>query len=286
MTHMNGINRRMRARTRLEQAGFSLAEAVVTVAVSMIGLGGVMMMNAQQLKLVSSTRESNAASWVLQDRLERLRNVSWEHLTNAGNLKTAMATLPDCAQLLPGCTERITLVKSNEAEVEGTEKLVIERGADGTMRTISTGASVSTGREVKVDVLVSWTSRGGRTRERSYTSVISDSGVSRTNVPGFGGPTGTTPVDNGNPSDGWTGDTTTPPTTEQPTEIPNSNGTNGDNSGGSTGTGGTTTGNTGSTNNGNGNGNGNGNSGGSTNTNNGNGNGNPHGNTNGQSGKK
>lgn len=267
MTHTNGINRRMRARTRLEQAGFSLAEAVVTVAVSMIGLGGVMMMNAQQLKLVSSTRESNAASWILQDRLERLRNVSWKSLTHAADLKVALAELPDCAQLLPGCTERITLVRSNEAEVEGSEKLIVERGANGTMHTISAGPSITGGREVKVDVLVTWTSRGGRTRERSYTSVISDSGVSRTNVPGFGGPTGTTPVPNGSPSDGWTDSPTTNPPAEQPTEIPNTNGSN----------------NNGSTNNGNGNGN-NGNGGGNTNTNNGNGN--PHGNTNGQSGKK
>src|SRR4029450_11619352 len=94
MTHTRTNTMRLRARSRLEQAGFTLAEAVVSVAVSMIGLGGVMMMNAQQLKLVSSTRESNAASWALQDRLELLRNVSWNHLTDADRLTAAVGDVP------------------------------------------------------------------------------------------------------------------------------------------------------------------------------------------------
>jgi Tfp pilus assembly protein PilV len=252
MTHTTRNHMRLRARSRLEQAGFTLAEAVVSVAVSMIGLGGVMMMNAQQLKLVSSTRESNAASWALQDRLEQLRNVSWDDLTNAEQLKTALANVPDCARMLPNYAERITLVKSTEAGTEGASKLVIERSANGEAKTISSGSGISTGVEVKVDVVVSWSGKGGRSRERSYTSIISDSGISRTNIPGFGGPTGTTPVENG----GSSGSGSSEVPTEQPTEIPDSNGNNG--SGG------------------NGNGIGNGNSG----------NGNPHGNTNGNPGKK
>jgi Tfp pilus assembly protein PilV len=290
---------RLRARSRLEQAGFTLAEAVVSVAVSMIGLGGVMMMNAQQLKLVSSTRESNAASWALQDRVELLRNVSWGNLTNADSLKLAMSKVPDCARMLPNYTERVTLVKSTEAELASAAKLVIEQTAGGEAKTISTGSGLSTGKEVKVDVLVSWTGKGGRHRERSYTSIISDSGVTRTNVPGFGGPTGTTPVDNG-------GTTETPST--QPVEIVSTNGTSGDSGStgsgdsgdsssgsgsgtGSTGSGGSDTGSTGSTdtastgtgNNGNGNGYGYG----YGNENSGNsGNGNPHGNTNGNPGIK
>jgi hypothetical protein len=187
---------RLRARSRLEQAGFSLAEAVITVAVSLMGLGGVMLMNAQQLKLVSSTRESNAASWALQDRLEQLRNVSWNHLTDADRLTTALADLPESAKLLPDYEERITLVKSSEAGKAGAAQLIIERKADGKAQTISRG-DISKSVEVKVDVLVSWNGKGGRHRERSYTSIISDSGISRTNIQAFGGPTGAPPVSNG-----------------------------------------------------------------------------------------
>jgi Tfp pilus assembly protein PilV len=261
----------MRAhRSRLEQAGFTLAEAVVTVAVSMMGLGGVMLMNAQQLRLVASTRESNAASWVLQDRIEHLRNVSWDHLTNAEHLKTSLADLPDCARLLPNYAERVTLVKSSEAEKTGASKLIIERKAGASPKTVSAGIGISTGVEVKVDVLVSWTGKGGRHRERSYTSIISDSGISRTNIPGFGGPTGATPVDNsGTPSDSETpgsGTTTEPP---QPVEDVKPGNGNGDSSGGNSGN------SDDSGNHGNGNGNG-----GSSN------NGNPHGNTNQNPGKK
>jgi Tfp pilus assembly protein PilV len=264
MTHTPANTMRLRARSRLEQAGFTLAEAVVSVAVTMIGLGGVMMMNAQQLKLVSSTRESNAASWALQDRVELLRNVSWGNLTNADTLKLALNNLPDCARMLPNYTERVTLVKSTEAESSSATKLVVERTAKGEAKTVSTGTGLSAGKEVKVDVLVSWTDKGGRLRERSYTSIISDSGVTRTNIPGFGGPTGATPVDNG-------GSTDAP--SAQPVEIFDTNGNSGsDSSGDSGGDSGTDTGN---------NGNGNGNAYGISGNN-----GNPHGNTNGNPGQK
>jgi Tfp pilus assembly protein PilV len=241
---------RIRARRRLEQAGFSLAEAVVSVAVSMIGLGGVMMMNAQQLKLVSSTRESNAASWALQDRLEQLRNTSWDNMTNAETLKTALSNVPDCARMLPNYTERITLVKSSEASNASASKLVIERNANGEARTISTGSGIATSVEVKVDVLVSWSSKGGRTRERSYTSVISDSGISRTNVPGFGGPTGAPPVESGSSTTDGSSSSGGSAPTEQPVEIVNTKGNGNSGSGGNSS------------------------------------NGNPHGNTNGNPGKK
>jgi hypothetical protein len=176
-------------------------------------------------------------------------------MTNAETLKTALSNVPDCARMLPNYKERITLVKSSEASNASASKLVIERSANGVAKTISAGSGLATGVEVKVDVLVSWSSKGGRTRERSYTSVISDSGISRTNIPGFGGPTGAPPVESGSSS----GESTTVPT-EQPVEITNTNGN------GSTGSGSTS----------------NGNGGNKGNTSNGN----PHGNTNGNSGKK
>jgi hypothetical protein len=292
MTHTH-TRMRLRARSRLEQAGFSLAEAVITVAVSMMGLGGVMLMNAQQLKLVSSTRESNAASWALQDRLEQLRNVSWNHLTDADRLTAALADLPESAKLLPNYEERITLVKSSDAGNAGASQLIIERNADGKARTVSRG-DISKSVEVKVDVLVSWTGKGGRHRERSYTSIISDSGISRTNIQAFGGPTGAPPVSNGG-SD------------SQPVEIVQKPNADSDNSGSGTGsdpgTGtGTGTGSTPGTGTGTGsdpgtgtgtgtgtttnNGNGNGNAFGHDNGSSGNSsNGNPHGNTNQHSGK-
>jgi Tfp pilus assembly protein PilV len=244
---------RFGARSRHHLAGFTLAEAVISVAVSMIGLGGVMMMNAQQLKLVSSIRESNAASWVLQDRVEQMRHISWDHLTNADLLKSALSNVPECASALQGYKERITLVKSSDATKADATKLVIERTGAGQATTISAGAGISTGVEVKADVLISWTGKGGRVRQRSYTSIISDSGITRTNVPGFGGPTGATPVDRDGETDPTTpGDDSTPDDPTQPDETPT-----------------TTPGNSG---NGNGNGNGIGNGNGS--------NGNPHGNTN------
>jgi hypothetical protein len=158
--------------------------------------------------------------------------------------------------VLPNYRERVTLVKSTDAGKEGVPQLIIEHTADGQSRTVSQG-DLSDGVEVKVDVLVSWTGKDGRHRERSYASIISDSGISRTNVQGFGGPTGAPPVENGGSDSSPTESEPSgesPTTGTQPVEIvEKSRGNDNDN--------------------------GNGNSGSSDN-------GNPHGNTNQNPGKK
>src|SRR5690349_20409828 len=64
------------------KAGFTLVETMIAVALSCATLSTVMVLNAQQLKLVKSSRETNAASLVLQDRVEQMRILTWNNLTN------------------------------------------------------------------------------------------------------------------------------------------------------------------------------------------------------------
>src|SRR5436190_13278204 len=65
-------------------SGFTLPEAVIAVAVSALGMAGVMSMNSTHLRLVKSLRQSNAASVCLQERVEQLRTTGsdWRNLTN------------------------------------------------------------------------------------------------------------------------------------------------------------------------------------------------------------
>ena len=57
-------------------AGFSIAEAVISIGIGSFSLGGAMLMNSHHLRLVKTTRESSAGSQTLQERIEQLRNVS------------------------------------------------------------------------------------------------------------------------------------------------------------------------------------------------------------------
>ncbi len=60
---------------RLSQphAAFSLLEVLVAVALSMFAMNGVMLLNNMCLRLVKSARQSNAATFSLQERIEQLR---------------------------------------------------------------------------------------------------------------------------------------------------------------------------------------------------------------------
>src|SRR5689334_12169990 len=94
-------------RGRSERA-FSLVEAVVAVGISLATLGAVLLLNAQQLRLVKSARESNAASLALQDRIEKMRTTTWKNLTNATYVKEKFLTSPPpSAAQLSRYTERI-----------------------------------------------------------------------------------------------------------------------------------------------------------------------------------
>src|SRR6186997_1288217 len=90
------------------ERAFSLVEAIIAVGVSMITLGAVLLLNAQQLRLVKSARESNAASLALQDRIEKMRTLTWKNLTDSTYVRDKFLTAPPpSARQLTRYTERI-----------------------------------------------------------------------------------------------------------------------------------------------------------------------------------
>lgn len=187
MTHTHGLNWRTRARSRLEQAGFTLAEAVIAVAISAICLGGVMVLNAQQLKLVRNTRQANAVSMALEDRVEQLRLTAWANLTDTAWLENhVFDKLPDCAQFLPNYTEIVTLTpwgETSDARMEVVNK------ADGGFSVVSDGATMAKQRQGRIDVVVRWEGADKRMRERSYATIISNGGITRVGLRESGGST-------------------------------------------------------------------------------------------------
>src|SRR6185369_4541518 len=103
------LRRLQSTHTRSEKA-FTLIESIVAVGVSLATLGAVLLLNAQQLRLVKSARESNAASLALQDRIERLRTLTWKNLTNSTYVRDRFLTSPPpSARQLTQYTERIAV---------------------------------------------------------------------------------------------------------------------------------------------------------------------------------
>ena len=224
--------------------GFTIAEATLATAVVGMGFLAVFNTNAYQLKLVKKTRETNAASLALQERVETMRISNWRQMTNASYVAGTLMLKPtQSSGPLSGLEESITVSAYPDPSV--CEPLTVVRNASGTHTPPSGGVGLSDQRIARVDLSVSWLGSNGQTFQRSSSTLISNSGISRLNL-----------ANNSTSTDTTSTDTTSTDTTSTDT----------------TGTGTTGTG-TGSPN---GNGNGNGNS---------NANSNPHGNTGGKNGK-
>jgi len=222
--------RRLSSRKRRTQDAFTLMESIVAVGVSLATLGAVLLLNAQQLRLVISARESNAASLALQDRIERMRTLTWKNLTDANYVRDRFLTSPPpSAQQLTKYTERIMVsawpnpAASNKILVESTT------GASGVI--LLSGQGLTDQRQAKVDMSITWLGKDRRPRERMFTTVISNSGVNKTSLPAFGGPTGNypsaTPPPTGTPDPNATPvpvATPTPIPTATPTPAPGNNG--------------------------------------------------------------
>lgn len=175
-------------RLRTGGAGFTLAEAVITVMVSAISLASVMVLNAQQLRLVRSTKESNGASLALQNRVEQMRVASWNNLTNGSYLTgSLLSSLPAGASNLANYTETVTV--GPWPDNSAVSKLVVKKIGTGQASIVQSSTGMASQRQARVDVVVGWSSIDGRKRERSYATIISNGGITRVGLLAIGGST-------------------------------------------------------------------------------------------------
>lgn len=200
-------------------AAFSLPETVASMAVAAIAVGGAMAANSSALKLVSTTRESNAASLSMEERLEQLRIANWRQITDSAYLRdTFFATAPKSIAPLNGYTERVVISAWPDPTAAG--QVVVEKTKGSTANVITAGTGLSDQRLAKLDIRLSWTSTQGRTRTRDLTTIISNGGISRMNLPAMGAAAGSS----ADTTTSTSGTTTTTTTTDTTTTTPGNNG--------------------------------------------------------------
>ncbi len=238
----------MKRSSHFQHAAFTLVETMVGAAVAVIGIGGVAVLNSAHLRYVQSARQSNAATLVLQERVEAMRLTDWKHLTDSLYLKDTLYASPTAsAGPLGRFTEELK-VEAYEPVIDASRPapspVLVQRKADGTRVALMTGSGLATQRLAKVDVKVTWTGADGRERVRATTSLISNGGISKLNLPGFGGsaagtfpgpPAQSTPAP-GTPAPGTPAPATPAPATPAPaTPAPGNNGNGQGNVGGKPG---------------------------------------------------
>jgi len=214
---------RARAHVRTSTFGFTIAEAVIAVAISAMALGGAMLLNAHQLKLVKSTRQSNAASFALQDRVEQLRLTAWKNLADTDWLKDhVFNSSPSCSAFLGNYKETLRLSQWPPAAEGGTviQTLEVTNSATEGFQVKSDGSAMKSQNQGRVDFIVNWTGADSRPRERSIATVISNGGISRVGLTGYGAYAGSSSPTSSTPTTTTATPTPTPTTTATPTPSP------------------------------------------------------------------
>lgn len=159
------------------------------MAVGALALGGAFLLDSYHLRVVKNTRESSAASLSLDERVEQLRIATWQQITNSEYLKQSyFATVPKSISPLDGYSERISIAAWPQPEV--CQPLTVEKKKGASAQVLSAGAGLEDQRVAKIDVHISWKSSGGRIRTREMTTIISNAGISRMNLPAMGGAAG------------------------------------------------------------------------------------------------
>lgn len=185
--------------------GTTVVEAVVCVAVIGIALGALMTLNSSQLRLVKVGRETNSASLVVQERVEKLRTIAWPDLVDSNKMKTSFLDVDaKAAPILEGITEKVVI--SSFPTSTSTTPMELQKSYGAAATVTNAGSGLLDEKLVRVDLTLGWKGADGQNHTRAVSTLLAKSGVNRNDVPAMG------PV-SGGPFEAFT----PPPTTTEPT---------------------------------------------------------------------
>ncbi len=180
------VNRPFRAgRTArdLPQA-FALAEVLVALSIVAIGFLGAFATAVQAGRMASAAEEDALVSSGLEQRIDQLRLLEWQELTNGTGITTKVWTArPEPTTGMTITQETLTL---SPWDVVAAQTLQATwSGASAPVVTFGAGAqNLSNANAVKAVATLTWTGRrSSRTQTRSLVSVISRGGISKSDLP-------------------------------------------------------------------------------------------------------
>lgn len=95
------------------QNGVTIIEVLTSVLLIFLGLGGIFAINIQSMEILRKTRQTVAASQMLQERIETMRSHVWPEISNAqavaALLQTPTQSAADLADLYPSESYVVTV---------------------------------------------------------------------------------------------------------------------------------------------------------------------------------
>ena len=159
----------MRIRSNRE-TGATLTEMVVSAFLIVVFFTAIFEVNAVCLRYVSAGKESLAAIAHVNDRAERLRNLSFIDLTTPSDVSELLSTPANSSTF----SSRVAEVVKISAYPTPNGISQFTRSANGVVTVDSTAASLGNSL-VRIDVTCSWPAVfGGRQRTEQVTTIVSN----------------------------------------------------------------------------------------------------------------
>ena len=161
------------------EAGFTLVETVIAITIMAIGFLGAFAAVLQAGKMASASEEEALACSSLEQRVDQLRLLQWDPLTDGtGIVSTVWTARPEAMAGITVSQEAFTI---SPCDVPGTQTLQATwNDASAPTTTLSGGTALNAASALKVVATLTWTGRRSlRAQTRSLVTVISRGGISK-----------------------------------------------------------------------------------------------------------
>jgi hypothetical protein len=158
--------------------GYSILEANIAVAITLVTLAGCFAANANFIALLKSAEQAAAASQSIQERVEQMRIANWVQITDVNYLQSNLVSSPTASErALPGCVESLTVSlypppasgPTGSTKITRSDSQVVVESTDNTLKDTAM---------IKVDWVVSWKPRSDQSlRSRSGSVLVAKGGI-------------------------------------------------------------------------------------------------------------
>ncbi len=165
-------------RQRHRQHGFTLAETLVGLAVVALFGAAAFATSSRLLLTLKGEKESTVATTALQERKESLRGTAFNSIANANYIQTNIFTNPTGSEGPLGSLSETVTVDAYPTPT-GSPTVLLRNSTYPSCQIVSSNSNLSylppttSNTQLRVDVVLTWTSANGRTRTRQFSEIFS-----------------------------------------------------------------------------------------------------------------
>ena len=165
---------------------FTLMEVMVSALLISIAMGNILMMNMRSAKILRASRELAAASQMLQQRVEMVRDRSWSEVASSKAMAALMKSPTDSEAEINGArvTERLTVTvpKASMAGLVETDRCFTVCRTDGAV-TVEQSGDFNSEPTLLLEGTATWHDQAG-VHQRVLRTVVCRFGLTRSGIVG------------------------------------------------------------------------------------------------------